>query len=285
MEIIKPIFIVGTGRSGTTFFYRILIQHKSVTSFTNWDAGLPKLFKIGVVPLIEKNALTRKFFKKFKKFEPSKEMRGILEYANILQKPLPLSKEDVESDDKEKLKSMIKKCLKYHKAERFVGKNTTNGLRLEYLNHIFPDAFFIHVIRDGRANINSFLNVDWFEDIEYWWAEGKAHKDLIKEGKSPEELAALHWKRNTEEVIRQSKSIDPERYYEAKYEDFTNNPLSSFKKVLRFCELEWYEEYENLIRNSHFENRNYKWQENLNREQIEQIEKIIGDLLGKLGYD
>ncbi len=39
----------------------------------------------------------------------------------------------------------------------------TGWPRLGYLHEIFPDAKFIHVVRDGRAVVNSLINVDWWD--------------------------------------------------------------------------------------------------------------------------
>ena len=41
---------------------------------------------------------------------------------------------------------------------RFVNKNLQNSFRVRLLNLIFPDAKFIHIIRDGRAVAFSLLN-------------------------------------------------------------------------------------------------------------------------------
>ena len=42
MEINKPIFIVGSGRSGTTLLYEILSVHEKVTWFSNYTNKFPQ---------------------------------------------------------------------------------------------------------------------------------------------------------------------------------------------------------------------------------------------------
>ena len=41
---------------------------------------------------------------------------------------------------------------------RFVDKTLLNCFRVRLLNAIFPDAKFVHIIRDGRAVAFSILN-------------------------------------------------------------------------------------------------------------------------------
>jgi hypothetical protein len=38
-----------------------------------------------------------------------------------------------------------------------INKHPRNAVRIEYIRSVFPDGSFIHVIRDGRAVVNSIL--------------------------------------------------------------------------------------------------------------------------------
>ena len=40
---------------------------------------------------------------------------------------------------------------------RFVNKHPRNSVRIDYLRRVFPDARFVHVVRDGRAVVGSML--------------------------------------------------------------------------------------------------------------------------------
>ena len=44
-----------------------------------------------------------------------------------------------------------------HGKARFVNKHPRNSVRIDYLRRVFPDARFIHVIRDGRAVVSSIV--------------------------------------------------------------------------------------------------------------------------------
>ena len=284
MEIDRPIFIVGSGRSGTTIFFRTLAKHKELGYFNNYDLHFLRLFKLGVMPFLERNRFTRYIIEKVRPIKPAAESERVMEYCKISEKGIPLSESDAEDDMGQCLKKMIIKCLKYHKANRFLGKNTNDGMRIEFLNKIFPDSIFLHMLRDGRANVNSYLKVPFFHEIGFWWWNNKTLKDWINEGRTPEELGALHWKNNVREIIRQSRCLPKGRYLEIKYEEFTDNPKNCLKKVFEFCGLKWNKNFESFVETAQIKNMNFKWKKNLSLNERKVIESILHSLLKKLDY-
>jgi len=286
-EIHKPIFVVGCGRSGTTVFYRNLAAHGDVGWFSNYDSRFPRLFRIGSLRFLKENTLISSVLGKIPTFAPvipAQESVGIFDLCGIRDRSIPLSEKDVRISEKELLLEMIERCLRYQRKKRFLNKNTNNGMRIGYLNEIFPDSLFIHVLRDGRANSNSYLNVKFFSNIRFWWWGGKL-ADWEKEGKMPIELAALHWKHNVQEIRRQKEILPKSRYMEVRYEDFTENPIEIYKKVSDFCELEWNIKFEEHIRSTKFENRNSKWQDRLSEDQKAILNLTLGDFLRELNYE
>lgn len=284
MEIDRPIFIVGSGRSGTTIFFRTLAKHKELGYFSDYDLRFLRLFKLGVMPFLERNRFTRYIIEKVRPIKPAAESERVMEYCKISEKGIPLSENDAEDDMGQCLKKMIIKCLKYHKANRFLGKNTSDGMRIEFLNKIFPDSIFLHILRDGRANVNSYLKVPFFYEIRFWWWNNKTFKDWINEGRTPEELGALHWKNNVREIIRQSRCLPEGRYLEIKYEEFTENPKDCLKKVIEFCGLKWDKNFESSVETTQIKNMNFKWKNNLSFNERKVIESILHSLLKKLDY-
>ena len=47
---------------------------------------------------------------------------------------------------------------------RLILKNPPNSTRIKQLLDIFPDAKFIHILRDGRTVVNSLINRDFYGD-------------------------------------------------------------------------------------------------------------------------
>jgi len=283
-EILKPIFIIGSGRSGTTITFRTLAKHKELGYFSNYDVLFPRLFKYGILPFLEKNNSVKELIGKIKPIVPAQETIGIMNYCKIRKKKIPLSPRDVNLSESECFKKMIVTCLSYNKVNRYIGKNTLDGMRIRFLNKIFPDSVFIHVLRDGRANVNSYLNVPFFHKIGFWWWDNKTLKDWVAEGRDIIELAVLHWKNNVTEIIKQSRCLSEDRYFEIKYEELTTNPKIYFKELIDFCDLKWDNHFKSVIETTKFENRNYKWEKNLNSDQKEKIESILHEFLQKLDY-
>jgi hypothetical protein len=69
--------------------------------------------------------------------------------------------QDVTLKKKEAIQNVVAQMLT-RKRNRLVVK-ITGWPRIGFLKEIFPDAKFIHILRDGRAVANSYINVP------FWW--------------------------------------------------------------------------------------------------------------------
>lgn len=66
-------------------------------------------------------------------------------------------------------------------------------------------------------------------------------------------------------------------------------PLKTIKKTIEFCDLDWESftrtEIYGRIKDSIFENRNFKWENELTKEEQNKLMAAIKDKLEELGYD
>lgn len=95
-------------------------------------------------------------------------------------------------------------------------KSPLNSLYSRELSRIFPEARFIHLVRDYRANLASMSKHDVF---------------------SPSRTVMLmQWKKSLQQ-IRQLVSRQPERFLEIRYEDLVMDPVNTYEKVCDFLQL------------------------------------------------
>lgn len=284
----SPIFIIGSGRSGTTLFYNALISHEKIDFFRNWENIFPILINKNIEKIFSyffRYSVSSKFCIEtvgIDPNEPSKECGRIFDDLGFKELGLPVFEE---SNPRPALRLGRKISDSTQKVEHiFALKNTNNGLRVCYLKKNFPEAVFIHIIRDGRANVYSYLNTEFFYRMPFWWADNQDLESLEKQYHSLVEIAALHWKHNVEEVLRQARSLAAHRYLELKYEELTEHPQQVFQQVMNFCGLEYTNGFARNIENMDFENRNYKWQQGFDEDQKAICLRVLTPLLTRLGY-
>jgi hypothetical protein len=191
-----------------------------------------------------------------------------------------MTEKDYDAEAERKLKGNIQMHLDVTDKPRFINKRTANTQRLRLMNRMFPEAYYVHMIRDGRAVINSYLNVDFWKDMTIWWL-GKTVSDWEIEGKDPVDLAAKHWRHNFEEILANKNAL--KNYLEVRYEDFVKEPSKEIHRITDFCEISFPDDYQEFIPQT-LPNMNYKWKKGLTADQIAIIEENTRDLLGKLGY-
>jgi hypothetical protein len=121
----------------------------------------------------------------------------------------------------------------------------TGWPRVSLLNEIFPEALFVHIVRDGRAVAASLLRMSWwrgYEGPESWgFGELSAEDSEAWEaaGRSFPVLAALEWKILMSAFAKASQSVAGERWHEIKYEDFVSSPRDHLEAMLAFMGLSW----------------------------------------------
>jgi len=144
---------------------------------------------------------------------------------------------------------------------------------LPLLKSLFPDAKFVHIVRDVRDYALS-LNKGWGKNIF---------------------RSSQRWHDAVRQCRQDGTSLKPGDYHEVRYEQLVDSPGDMLKGICTFLPVP-YEQTMTLLkqpadkggdaRNSlDILKRNYgKWEKSLSRRQIRKIESICGALLSDLGY-
>jgi len=287
----KPIFIIGTSRSGTTILYNFLAVHPDVCWFSTISNAFPHVPQLAVIYKL----LDVPFFGTLLKLhimKTSKESDMILgphEGPTIYDDLCGFTNARITTEhDKtdyleKKLKAIIAEHLRATGRSRFLNKKPENIQRIRLLNAIFPNAYFVHIIRDGRAVANSLLKSYWWPDAELWWLNGLRSKDWDAQGRDPIELCALHWRHNVQEVFR-NKQLLRSRYIEVRYESLVQDVRGTISPILTFCGLRQDKKHLALLP-SRLPNMNYKWRKDLSPKQQAIVCRVLHKQLVKLQYE
>jgi hypothetical protein len=166
---------------------------------------------------------------------------------------------------------------------RFVDKTLVNCFRVRLLNSIFPDAKFIHTIRDGRAVAFSILNkIDIAGDRFALFDVG--FKDILGDKYKPDRSELYNYGLAWAEFVRKGReanAVAQNRYYEVRYEKLVTEPYDELRNIVDFCELDWYSEFEEKIPPT--QNMNEKWKQKASKEQRIDLEESTFDLRQTLG--
>jgi hypothetical protein len=280
-----PIFIIGTGRCGTTILYELVAMHPDLAWFSNLSnrhPGSPGWLRFQNILLrtrrvedyLRKRILipTRLNRALMYPFRPN-EGHDIYSYCGFND-----NKRMTESDYDEEMERRLRRLIRMHLGttakDRFINKQTANTQRLRLINRIFPNAYYIHVTRDPRAVINSFLNVKFWNDMHVWWLAGKKVSEV--QGKDPIELALEHW-RNCIGEIWANKHIF-KKFMEVRYEDFVRDTRHEVRRILDFCALSFPDGFRDFVPKN-LPDKSCKWQEDLTKDQISFIEETVNAVL------
>jgi hypothetical protein len=102
---------------------------------------------------------------------------------------------------------------------RYADKTPMHVLHLPRLERMFPEARFVHLVRDGRDVAASYRTVAW--------------------GPAGIEDAALLWRRRVAAGRRAGRRLGPDRYREVHYEDLVRDPEAVLRGLCAFLDLAW----------------------------------------------
>ncbi|MGH7819110.1 MAG: sulfotransferase family protein, partial [Candidatus Binatia bacterium] len=197
----RPIFIVGMPRSGSTVFYNTLAKHPEVA----WVSQASKKFP--------RSLLLTRFIMAFRADRRPTEGHRIWR-RYVRAEDDSLRREHVTAAQRRYYTTLVDMHVRLHGKPRFLSKYPRNVLRFEYLDEIFPDALFLHLIRDGRAVAQSVLQMrDGHGGRNLWWGIRPPGWRTL-ERLEPVESVGLQWKMTIEYARKSAASLSPARYLE-----------------------------------------------------------------------
>ena len=153
---------------------------------------------------------------------------------------------------------------------------------IDELDALFPDAQFIHVIRDGRACVASLKRTPWF-------------------GHEPIPCMAT-WMMAIDCSRASGARLGPDRFAELRYEDLVADPEKEIRRICEFlgeqfdpamCEPE---KIADRVNPAHYKQREQisqgiytasleAWRQQLAPWEVATFEQVAGDRLRRLGYE
>jgi Sulfotransferase family len=157
---------------------------------------------------------------------------------------------------------------------------------LPILERLFPDAQYVHLVRDGRDAALSFLEMPEGTFTRTW-----AHPT------SAAQFACL-WRKEVSDARSLGRRVGDARYYEVRYEDLVARPDETVAAICAFVEIPFDAEmlaYAGVVDVSDKPHQRRlrrpptvgvrSWREDMSAADIGAFERVAGDLLEELGYD
>lgn len=184
---------------------------------------------------------------------------------------------------------------------RFAEKTPRNCFLIPFLAKAFPDAQFIHILRDGRDVALSLSKKPWFLASEaksgrfepggypygpfaQFWVEPERVKEF--ETTSDIHRCIWVWKRFTEEAINGLQGLSSNRYLEIRYESLafeTHKETQRLKDFLNINSSTSFESFRKALLEVN-PKLSAKWKTQLSDNQLSEIDYEAGELLSSLGY-
>lgn len=195
---------------------------------------------------------------------------------------------------------------------RILDKTCINVLRIPYLQVLFPDAHFIYLYRDGRANVSSLID-GWENDAHFGLTQflGPSPVPVAIDGgrfsewsfflppgwrdynhATLEKVCAFQWVAANEQALAARELVPAAQWTEIRYEDLLDRPVDTFARVFDRLGLAFDARLRGIVENLAARPTSLvagaperdKWKRR-NGERIERVHEQLEPMLKRLGYD
>ena len=281
----QPVIIIGAARSGTKMLRDILAQ---LPGFGTW---------------------------------PCDEINGIWRYGNRRE---PTDEFEPELATKS-VRAFICRAFGRLAQERVlahvVEKTCANSLRVGFVNRVLPQAYFVHIVRDGRDVVASAqrrwrARPDWryvlrkarfvpAVDFPYYatrylwnqtvrltsrqqrlafWGPRFAGMDQALRQYSLAEVCALQWQRSVGRADGDFARIEPERVYSLGYETFVTRPDVELQRLGAFLKTPISEALARKVTQGVTAGRIGRWHTELDPKTLSAVALLLQETLKRHGY-
>ncbi|MEU4834260.1 sulfotransferase [Streptosporangium sp. NPDC023615] len=284
-------FLIGSGRCGSTLLYEVLTRHPEVGFVTNLDDRFPR------TPDAAKRvggAVYRRTPADF----PGKRLRPCEAHRALRREVSPLvvdSFQDLTAADATpwlagRMRTFFATRAEVQRSGHYLHK-FTGWPRAAFLHEVFPEARFVHIVRDGRAVANSWLQMPWWRGHlgAPGWHFGPLPEDYAREwdeaGRSQVHLAGIGWKLLMDATETARAAVAPESWLQVRYEDLLADPRKQTDLVLEFLGLAWTPAFErDFARRVFSPGRSEAFRRDLTPAQLSLLDNSLAVHLHELGY-
>lgn len=275
----RPFFIVGFQRSGTTLLRLMLDSHPRVAVpldttglWARYDDRRPEFGRL------ETAADRYRMIEAFLQEERIRLWETELDAADIAARA-----ENVGGDYPAIVAAFHEAYAAAHGKDFWGSKDPGDMLRIHRIHGWFPDARFIHLVRDGRDACLSQREQTF------------GHDDVL--------ACAADWREQVWWVRRMGSLLGAERYHELRYEDLVTDPEKELRSLCRFLDLEFEPamlSYHRRVSQAIPDEKRHiwpmidraprrdnieKWRERMSEGEKICFEKRAHDVLEELGYE
>jgi hypothetical protein len=260
----RPVFVVGMNGSGTTMLLDSLGRHPQLYSFPQETRVIPHLMAtMGQFGDLDADENFLALWNR---------VRGIPAFRVVNRgqvPPLPANWAEFPRGLDAVLDAMFRYFAAPHAKVRWCEKTPQHVQHLERLSRLFPQAKFIHIIRDGRDCAASFY----------------------RRWRRTPELTIYRWKHVVSVGKRQGLALT-DRYLELRYEDLTLDPEGGLQRICAFLGLPFHPDLL-MFRCRQGQQRGIvgcieqntgRWRTDFSVRRLQRLERIAGACLQELGY-
>lgn len=285
-----PICVFGTGRSGTTIFFKVLGAHPDLGWVSNLVERMPTRPEMSVFSRLHPIALKFGPGSRLSRYipHPAESLMSLRVCTDALfQEPREITSEDIPPETARKVRDFHARVLRFQGRRRLAVKHT-GFPRFRFWRTIFPDARFIHVLRDGRAVALSMMRVPWWDGTmnSWWWGPMSDQYMLEYEnsGRRPAVLAAIVWKSLLDIYEEEMNACSECPVTVVRFDAFTAEPTLEMHKVAVSCGLPHSRTFQKAIRKFPIRNADSTWHKEMDRGDLEHVERVLEDHLSRYGF-
>ena len=262
----EPVFVIGSARSGTTLTCRLLLDHLGVNFGTESQFFLRYFRRLGAYQDLGDDARMRLLIADISRerfFARTRQNFGfVLDAERALRQLRGRTYPDL-------LRAMFEQFAQQHEMTRWGDKTPAYAADLPSLLQMFPDAQFVHVLRDGRDVAASVFRTPFGPKNAY--------------------EAAIAWRRSVTTIWNFGERQPADRFFELRYEHLVEDPVAALTPVARFLGIVDAERVvdgaASRLRAQVRQRPRQSWRQHLAPGEVARFEALAAAELGRAGYE